>query len=26
VQDFGAQVQAVDDPRGAQRALWDGIR
>jgi para-nitrobenzyl esterase len=26
VQDFGVQVQVVDDPRGAQRALWDGIR
>jgi para-nitrobenzyl esterase len=26
VQDFGEQVQVVDDPRGAERALWDGIR
>jgi para-nitrobenzyl esterase len=26
VQDFGEKVQVVDDPRGAERALWDGIR
>jgi para-nitrobenzyl esterase len=26
VQDFGEQVRVVDDPRGAERALWDGIR
>ncbi|WP_448627176.1 carboxylesterase/lipase family protein [Geodermatophilus sp. URMC 64] len=26
VQDFGEQVQLVEDPRGEQRALWDGIR
>jgi para-nitrobenzyl esterase len=26
VQDFGAQVRVVDDPRGQQRTLWDGIR
>jgi para-nitrobenzyl esterase len=26
VQDFGEQVGVVEDPRGAARALWDGIR
>jgi para-nitrobenzyl esterase len=26
VQDFGAEVRLVDDPRGDLRALWDGIR
>lgn len=26
VQDFGEQVRLVEDPRGEQRALWDGIR
>jgi para-nitrobenzyl esterase len=26
VQDFGAEVRTVEDPRGEQRALWDGIR
>jgi para-nitrobenzyl esterase len=26
VQDFGEQVRVVDDPRGDQRALWEGVR
>ncbi|SFT88756.1 para-nitrobenzyl esterase [Geodermatophilus amargosae] len=26
VQDFGAEVRLVEDPRGAERSLWDGIR
>jgi para-nitrobenzyl esterase len=26
VQDFGEQVRVVEDPRGAERSLWDGIR
>jgi para-nitrobenzyl esterase len=26
VQDFGEQVRLVEDPRGQQRALWDGVR
>jgi para-nitrobenzyl esterase len=26
VQDFGEQVRVVTDPRGEQRALWEGIR
>jgi para-nitrobenzyl esterase len=26
VQEFGEQVRPVADPRGEQRALWDGIR
>ena len=26
VQVFGEQVRVVDDPRGTERALWDGIR
>jgi para-nitrobenzyl esterase len=26
VQDFGAGVRLVEDPRGEQRALWEGIR
>jgi para-nitrobenzyl esterase len=26
VQDFGEQVRVVDDPRGDQRAVWEGIR
>jgi para-nitrobenzyl esterase len=26
VQDFGEQVRLVEDPRGAERAVWDGIR
>jgi para-nitrobenzyl esterase len=26
VQEFGPEVRTVDDPRGEQRQLWDGIR
>jgi para-nitrobenzyl esterase len=26
VQDFGEQVRLVEDPRGTERALWDGLR
>jgi para-nitrobenzyl esterase len=26
VQDFGEQVRLAEDPRGEQRALWDGVR
>jgi para-nitrobenzyl esterase len=26
VQEFGEQVRLVEDPRGAERAVWDGIR
>jgi para-nitrobenzyl esterase len=26
VQDFGEQVRLVEDPRGEERALWDGVR
>jgi para-nitrobenzyl esterase len=26
VQEFGTEVRLVEDPRGDQRALWDGIR
>ena len=26
VQDFGEQVRLVEDPRGVERSLWDGIR
>jgi para-nitrobenzyl esterase len=26
VQDFGEQVRLVEDPRGAERAVWEGVR
>jgi para-nitrobenzyl esterase len=26
VQDFGEQVRLVEDPRGDERAVWDGVR
>ncbi len=26
VQDFGEQVHQLEDPRGEQRAVWDGVR
>jgi para-nitrobenzyl esterase len=26
VQDFGEQIRVVEDPRGIERSLWDGIR